>query len=68
VDPLVDRSGGDQDVVLPAGILQDLSVGDIQGALGTCLQDGGAALLSDLIDGEAGTVGGGVVAHGSGVV
>ena len=57
------RSGGDQQVVLPAGKLQDLSVGGVDGAAGIRLQDGVAALCGDLIDGE-GAVGGGVVAHG----
>jgi hypothetical protein len=57
-------SGGDQDGILPAGILQDLSVGDIQSTLGRCLQDRIAALISDLIDGVESTVGSRVVAHG----
>jgi hypothetical protein len=50
-------SGGDQDVILPTGILQDLSVGDIQSTLGRCLQDRIAALGGDLFNIQ-GAVGG----------
>jgi len=62
------RSGSDQDIILPAGKFQDLIVGGVNGAAGIRFQDGVAALISDLIDGEAGAVGGRVVTHWSGVV
>jgi len=57
-------SGSDQQVILPTGTEQQVSDLIHRLAVLICLQDGSAALSGDLIDAH-GTVGGGVVAHGS---
>ncbi len=66
-DPLADRLGGDEDVILPAVEGQNLIV-DAFTELGGCLsvQDCCLALGGNLLNAQ-GAVGSGVVAHGSGL-